>query len=469
MIETLARRLRTGEITARELTASYLARMEARQPEIGAYITVTGERALALADAADVRFRAGDGSLLCGIPCAVKDNLTVEGVPATAASRMLADFVPPYSSAAWELLETAGGVLLGKANLDEFAMGAGGETSAFGPVRNPHDLTRVAGGSSAGSAAAVADGQAVYALGTDTGGSIRVPAAFCGVVGLKPTYGLVSRRGLIAFASSLDTVGVLTATVRDAAIVLDAIAVLDPGDMTGVPRTDTLADWLLATERGASGLRIGIPRALPPLSVGVQAVYERAIAAVCAAGASLTGIDLPSPTDCYTAYYLISAAEASSNLARYDGVRYGHAGGGDTYTEEMQTARGAFGAEVKRRLLAGTYVLSHEGRDAYYDRACRLRAEVSAALSAQLAACDVILLPTTPDVAHRLGERSDGAVPYRDCDCLCTAASLAGMPAVSVPCGTAEGLPVGMQVIAPKMGERVLFSAAAALEEAMRE
>lgn len=468
MIETLARRLRGGEITARELTESYLKRIQVRQPEINAYITVTAKEALAAADAADAHLRAGDAPLLCGLPCAVKDNLTAAGVPSTAASRMLADFVPPYSAAAWEQIRSAGGVLLGKANLDEFAMGAGGETSAFGVIRNPHDPTRVAGGSSGGSAAAVADGQAVYALGTDTGGSIRVPAAFCGVVGLKPTYGLVSRRGLIAFASSLDTVGVLAAAVRDTAIVLDAIAVPDGGDMTGVPRTDTLSDWLLASERGVSGLRIGIPRNLSPLSPGVQAVYNRAIAALLSAGVSLCEITLPSVHDCYTAYYLISAAEASSNLARYDGIRYGHAADGASYTEEMQNARCAFGEEVKRRLLAGTYALSHEGRDAYYERACRLRADVAANLAAQFDTCDVIFLPTTPDVAYRIGGGAEGALPYRDCDCLCTAASLAGMPAISVPCGTVDGLPVGLQVIAPRMGERVLFAAAAALEEAMQ-
>ncbi len=468
MIEEIARRLRTGWISARKLAAEYLERIQRRQPEIGAYISVTAEKALSAADAADARIRAGDTSPLCGIPCAVKDNLTVADVPATAASRMLAGFVPPYSAAAWERIESVGGVLLGKANMDEFAMGAGGETSAFGTVRNPHDPSRVAGGSSAGSAAAVADGQAVYALGTDTGGSIRVPAAFCGVVGLKPTYGLVSRRGLIAFASSLDTVGVLTATVRDAAVVLDAVAAPDAGDMTAVDRGDTLSDWLSAAERGAAGLRIGIPRELPPIAPGVRAVYDRAVAVLTAAGASLCGISLPSAEDCYTAYYLISAAEASSNLARYDGIRYGYAADGATYAQEMQNARGAFGEEVKRRLLAGTFALSYEGREAYYDRACRLRAEVSAGLSAQFDSCDVILLPTTPDTAYRIGEKSGGAVPYRDCDCLCTAASLAGMPAISVPCGTAEGLPVGLQLIAPQMGERVLFAAAAALEEAMK-
>lgn len=468
MIETTARRLRSGEITARELAQTYLARIAARRADTNAFIAVTDAEALTAADAADARLKSGNAPLLCGIPCAVKDNLTVAGVPATAASRMLSDFVPPYSAAAWERIDAAGGVLLGKTNLDEFAMGATGETSAFGAVRNPYDPDRVAGGSSGGSAAAVADGQAVYALGTDTGGSIRVPAAFCGVVGLKPTCGRVSRRGLIAFASSLDTVGVLTATVRDAAIVLDAIAAPDAGDMTSLARTDTLADWLLTMERGISGLRVGIPRDLPTLSPGVRAACDRAISAMTAAGATLAEVTLPSADDCYTAYYLIAAAEASSNLARYDGIRYGHAADGASYTEEMQKARRAFGGEVKRRLLAGTFALSHEGRQAYYERACHLRASITAALCAQFTACDVILLPTTPDVAYKMGEKTNDAVPYRDCDSLCTAASLAGVPAISVPCGTAEGLPVGMQLIAPAMGEAVLFAAAAALEEAMK-
>ena len=462
MIETLAARLRAGEISAREIAEEALSRIDERA-ETNTFLTVTADFALAAADAADARLRRGEGSLLCGIPCAIKDNFVIEGVRTTAASRMLPDFVPPYSAAMWENLAEEGAVLLGKTNMDEFAMGAAGVDSAFGAMAHPHFPDRIVGGSSSGSAAAVADGQAVFAIGSDTGGSVRVPASFCGAVGLKPTYGRISRRGLIAFASSLDTVGIVTKTVRDAAIVLDACAVPDPGDMTSLARADSLGEWLSATDGGVRGMRIGIVPDLPNLSADVRAVYRRSAASLAEQGAHLVEITMPSADDCYTAYYLIAAAEASSNLARYDGVRYGHAESGKSYTEEMSRARSAFGHEVKRRLLAGAYALSVDGRADLYERACTLRAEITAQTEAQLALCDVILIPTVPDTACRTDEIAADAVPYRAIDSLCTAASLAGMPAISVPVRT-DGLPIGMQVIAPRMGERVLFDAAAALE-----
>lgn len=464
MIEELAARLREGETTARDLAEKSLARI-AERADGNAFLTVTAERALCAAEKADRRIAAGEKSLLCGIPAAIKDNFTVQGVRTTAASRVLADFVPPYSATAWENLEAAGAELLGKTNMDEFAMGAAGVDSAFGAVKNPLAPDFVAGGSSSGSAAAVADGQAVFALGSDTGGSVRVPAAFCGVVGLKPTYGMISRRGLIAFASSLDTVGILTKTVRDAAIVLDATAAPDLCDMTSIARTDTLSAWLTAIDGGVRGMRIGVVKDRPGLSPETSAAYERSAAALAAQGAHIREITLPSAEDCYTAYYLIAASEASSNLARYDGVRYGTAADGASIAEEMCRARAAFGHEVKRRLLSGAYALSRDGRAEYYERALSLRAEITALMTAQFSLCDVILTPTVPAPACRTDDLSADALPYRDIDSLCTVASLSGMPAISVPV-RADGLPIGMQLIAPRMGERVLFAAAAALEAA---
>lgn len=462
MIETLAARLRAGEICARDLAEQSLARI-AERAETNAFLTVTADLALAAAEEADRRLAAGEESLLCGIPAAIKDSFVIRGVRTTAASRMLSDFVPPYSAAVWENLAGAGTVLLGKTNMDEFAMGAAGVDSAFGAVRHPLYPDRIVGGSSSGSAAAVADGQAVFAIGSDTGGSVRVPASFCGVVGLKPTYGRISRRGLIAFASSLDTVGIVTKTVRDAAIVLDAAAAPDLGDMTSLARTDSLEDFLHAIDGGVRGLRIGIVRDLPNLSPAVGAAYRRSADSLAEKGAYLIDITLPSADDCYTAYYLIAASEASSNLARYDGIRYGHASGGASFAEEMSRARSAFGHEVKRRLLAGAYALSVDGRAEYYERACTLRAEITEQMAAQFALCDVILIPTVPDTACRTDEIAADAVPYRAIDSLCTAASLSGMPAISVPVPT-DGLPIGMQLIAPRMGEAILFAAASALE-----
>ncbi len=460
MIETLAARLRKGEITARALAETALARVRARA-DLNAFLTVTEEMAFAAADAADTRLKAGEGSLLCGIPAAVKDNFAVAGVRTTAASRILSDFVPPYSAAVWEKFREAGALLIGKTNMDEFAMGAAGLDSAFGAVGNPAQPSRVPGGSSSGSAVAVADGQAIFALGSDTGGSVRVPAAFCGVVGLKPTYGRISRRGLIAFASSLDTVGILTKTVRDAAIVLDAAAFSDAGDMTSLSRTDTLAEWLTAAERGVRGLRIGVANNLPPLSKGVSAVYARAIAHLAGQGAEICEITLPTAQECYTAYYLIAASEASSNLARYDGIRFGCAADGGAYMEEMSRARDAFGREIKRRVLAGAYALSRDGRADFYEKALALRAQITKQMASLFTRCDVILTPTVPSEACRIGEVLTDAVPYREIDSLCTAASLTGIPAISVPLGT-----VGMQLMANRCGERVLLAAAASLEAA---
>ncbi len=458
-IEAMAAALRRGECSPRELAEDCLARIGERNELVNAFVTVTEEMALAAAKRAEERISQGDSSLLLGIPCALKDNLTVAGVPATAASPMLEGFVPPESSAAWERLETAGTLLLGKTNMDEFAMGSFSEASSFGPVRNPWDTDRSAGGSSGGSAAAVADGQTLYALGSDTGGSVRVPAAFSGVVGLKPTYGRISRRGLIAYASSFDTVGVLTRTVRDAAIVLDALAGPDEGDMSALARTDTLEDWLTAAKRGVRGLRIGIPSDLYETESGIGAILVRTAESLFREGARLKPVRLPRRRDCRSAYGVLTAAEASSNLARYDGIRYGRSGEGAAYTEEIRNARSGFGEEVKRRLLFGGEVLSRQGREEYYEEALRLRGALAEAFLLQFREVDVILTPTTPSVACPLGSTP------ADVDDFCLLPSLAGSPAITVPLGRVGGLPVGLQVMAPPLRETVLFTVAAALEE----
>ncbi len=459
MIEEIAARLRSGETTARALAQEALGKAGG-----DVFLTLTAKEALDAAEEADRRIAAGEEGLLLGIPCALKDNFAVQGVRTTAASRMLEGFVPPYSAAAWESLSRAGAVLIGKTNMDEFAMGAAGVDSAFGTVPNPIDPAYIAGGSSSGSAVAVKGGQAVFALGSDTGGSVRVPAAFCGVVGLKPTYGRISRRGLIAFASSLDTVGIVTKTVRDAAIVLDTLAVPDCGDMTSRARTDTLKDWLAAMDGGVNGMRIGVVKDLPGLSAEVGAAYDRSAAALEKQGARLVTVSYPSVGDCYTAYYLIAASESSSNLARYDGIRYGRDAEGETYTRQMSRARDAFGYEVKRRLLSGAYALSRDGRADLYERACALRGDITQTLCAQLQLCDVILLPTVPFSACRADTAASAAALYREIDSLCTPPSLSGMPAISVPVSGEGKLPLGMQLIAPHGREDMLFAASAALE-----
>ena len=462
MITEWIRRLRAGETSACALTEALLAAIEARGGEINAYLTVCAARARAAAEAADARLAAGNAPALCGIPMALKDNLAAAGVPMTCASRMLEGFVPPYSAAAWERLEAAGAVLLGKTNLDEFAMGAGTENSAFGVTRNPHDPTRVAGGSSGGSAAAVAAGMAGYALGSDTGGSVRVPAAYCGVVGLKPAYGRISRWGLTAFASSLDTVGILAATVRDAALVLAAVCGADARDATSVD-----APPPGAPDRTFAG-RLGVPAGITDgCAPSVAAAFGEAAARMAACGWRIVEAPWPREAEAYAAYYLLSAAEASSNLARYDGIRYGVPAKDAADVPSLYTdARARFGGEVRRRILAGTYILHRDQADgtAIYARAQAARAAVRATLEAAFADCDVILTPSTPTAAYPVGMHDDEAVAYRGCDRFTVPASLAGVPSVSVPFGHEGRLPLGMCLTAPAMREDVLLAAAASLE-----
>ncbi len=451
-------------MTSRMLTEEALSRIRERAG-LGAFITVCGEEALRMADEADRRIAAGDAPLLCGIPMSLKDNIVTAGIRTTAASRMLADFVPPYDAFVWEKLRAQGAVLLGKTNMDEFAMGAGGETSAFGACLHPQDARFVPGGSSSGSAAAVADGQGMYSLGSDTGGSVRVPAAYCGVVGIKPTYGRISRRGLIAFASSLDQIGVLAGSVLDSAAVLAAVVGADIMDSTSADRG---VDFL-PLFRDVRGMRIGICSSLyENCAPDVAEMMRRAEGEMLARGASLTEITLPDADRAYAAYYLISACEASSNLARYDGVRYGHAAEAPADTADMfRRARACLGDEVKRRLLAGTAALSADARGEAYDRANRTRRAITEEMRAVFAGCDVIMLPTVPDAAYPVGALNEQTLAHRQSDAFTTIPSLAGLPALSLPGGKSRGMPLGIQLIAPAFGENILFRCAAAVEEAM--
>ena len=468
-ISELGARFRSGEATSTEATRAYLARVDALDSELRAFLTVTREQALAQAADADARFRAGrPRGPLDGVPVALKDVLCTRGVRTTCGSKILEHFVPPYDATAVTRLLDAGAVLLGKLNMDEFAMGSSTEHSAFFPTRNPWDLDRVPGGSSGGAAAAVAARLAAATLGTDTGGSIRQPAAFCGTVGFKPTYGRVSRYGLIAFASSLDQIGPFTRSVEDAALVLGTIAGVDPMDSTSVdvPVPDYRADLA----RGIEGLRIGIPAEYfidgmdPEVETGVRA----AIATLERLGARTEPVSLPHTEYGLAAYYLIAPAEASSNLARYDGVKYGlrSPGGKDLIDMYSRTRAAGFGDEVKRRVMLGTYALSAGYYDAYYGQAQRVRTLLARDFAQAFERVDVIAAPTTPGVAFKFGERAEPLQMYLN-DIFAVPVNLAGLPGVSVPAGfTAGGLPIGLQLIGRAFDEATLLRTAHAYEQA---
>ena len=465
----LAAAVRTGERSAREALEGYLAVIEAREAELHAFNEVLVDGARAAADAIDTRVAAGDDpGPLAGVPVALKDNLCTRGVPTTCGSRILDRWCPPYDATVVDRLRAAGAVLVGKTNLDEFAMGSSTENSAFGPSRNPHDPTRVPGGSSGGSAVAVAAGFAPLALGSDTGGSIRQPAALCGVVGVKPTYGLVSRYGLVAFASSLDQIGPFATTVADAAALLEVIGGHDPLDSTSLtdpvpPLGATLAD-------GVEGLRIGVVSELmgegiaPDVAARVRAAAE----ALAAAGAEVGEASLPSTTYGLSAYYLIAPAEASSNLARFDGVRYGLRVEAATTAEMMEATRTAgFGDEVKRRIMLGTYALSAGYYDAYYGKAQKVRTLIIEDFAAAYQRFDLLVSPTSPTTAFPLGSKADDPLTMYLSDVCTIPTNLAGQPAMSVPFGVGDdGLPVGVQVLAPALDEATMFRAAAVLEAA---
>jgi len=455
-----------GERTAESVVTLALASIKARDGELNAFITVDADGAIERARALD-RGGAAPGPLH-GVPIAIKDTICVRGVRATAGSRILGDWVPPYTATAVARLEDAGAIVIGKTNCDEFAMGSSTEHSAFGPTRNPWDTSRIPGGSSGGSAVAVAAGFAPIALGTDTGGSVRQPAALCGVVGMKPTYGRVSRYGLIAFASSLDQIGPFATSVADAALVQDVMGGVDSHDATSVSRE--FAPCMSRLDRGLEGLRIGVPRHLLESGVDseVAASFERSLDSCTGLGASLVDIELPHSPYAIPVYYLVATAEASSNLARYDGVRYGRRATAGGLSELYERTRNeGFGAEVKRRLMLGTYALSAGYYDAFYAKAQAVRQLIQRDFESAFANVDVIALPTSPTAAFPLGDRLSDPLQMYLADIFTVGASLAGLPAISLPCGlTAGGLPVGLQIIGRAWEDATVFQTAAGLERA---
>jgi len=459
--------VRAGRRRAVDVLEGHLAGIEAREPDIHAFNLVLAESARAEAEAIDARVAGGeDPGPLAGVPVVLKDNICTRGVPTTCGSRILEGWRPPYDATVVTRLRVAGAVLLGKTNCDEFAMGSSTENSAFGPTRNPHDPTRVPGGSSGGSAAAVAAGFAPAGLGSDTGGSIRQPASLCGVVGVKPTYGRVSRYGLVAYASSLDQIGPLATTVADAALVLDVIGGHDPADSTSIP--DPPAEPLSSVlGRGVEGLRVGVVHELTwDANPDVVARVVAASAALESAGAKVEEVAVPAASYALSAYYLIAPAEASSNLARYDGVRYGlRVDGPDVDAMFSATRTAGFGAEVKRRIMLGTYALSAGYYDAYYGQAQRVRTLLIRDFEAAFDRFDVLLSPTSPTTAFPLGAKADDPLAMYLMDVATIPANMAGIPAMSVPYGRGDdGLPVGVQILAPALGEAAMFRVAAVLE-----
>jgi aspartyl-tRNA(Asn)/glutamyl-tRNA(Gln) amidotransferase subunit A len=459
----LTERFVAGEATPSDVLESCLARIEAVDERLGAFLTVTAD--LAREQAAAAGASAGG---VGGIPLALKDVLATKGIRTTCGSKILEPYVPPYDCTAWERLQAAGSVLLGKTNCDEFAMGSSTENSAFHPTRNPWDLDRVPGGSSGGSAAAVASGEAVWALGTDTGGSVRQPASLCGIVGFKPTYGLVSRYGLIAFASSLDHVSTFTRDVRDAATLLSAIAGHDPRDSTSLP--EPVRDYSAGLEEGVRGLRVGVVESWlsgEGVEPGVAASVREAAERLARLGAEVDTVELPNAEYALSAYYLIAPAECSSNLARYDGVRYGHRApdAADVVEMNMRTRGEGFGQEVKRRIMLGTYALSAGYYDAYYGQAQKVRTLVIRDFAAAYERFDLLLSPTSPTVAFRLGEKTENPLAMYLADVFTIPADLAGVPAISIPSGLSDGLPVGLQLMGRALDEATVLRAAWAFEQ----
>jgi len=460
--------IESGERKASAIAEASFEKIKARDPQIHAYLSINRERALEQASRIDDLAAKGKPlPVLAGVPVGIKDVLTIEGLQATAGSKILEGYRAPYTATAVQKLEAAGAVVLGKLNCDEFAMGSSNENSAYGPVHNPHALDRVPGGSSGGSAAAVAAGMAVATLGTDTGGSIRQPASFCGVVGILPTYGRVSRYGLIAFASSLDRVGPFTANVRDAATVLGVIAGHDPQDATSSPLPIT--DYTAELDKGVAGLRLGVPSEYfaEGLDPEVRAAVERSIDQLRAVGASIKPISLPHTRYAVPTYYVVATAEASANLARFDGVRYGfRAKDAGTLSAMYRRSRDlGFGAEVKRRIMLGTYVLSAGYYDAYYKKAQQVRRLLAEDFLKVFTEVDAILTPTAPTPAFKLGEKIDDPVSMYLADIYTVTASLAGICGLSVPCGkSSEGLPIGLQILGKYFDEAMILRVAQTVE-----
>jgi aspartyl-tRNA(Asn)/glutamyl-tRNA(Gln) amidotransferase subunit A len=457
--------LRRGEASSVDLARAAIAAAEA--DEHNAWLLVCAERALEQARAADSRLRADDAPPLCGVPWACKDIIGTKGVETTAGSKILDGYVPPYSATVVVRLDATGAVMVGKTNLDEFAMGSSSENSAFGPVRNPRDPSRVPGGSSGGSAVAVAAGQAIFALGTDTGGSIRQPGSLCGVIGMKPTYGRVSRYGVVAFASSLDQVGPFTNDVAGSAIVCEALFGADPNDATTMPREPE--DLRRDLERGVRGMKLGVPKEffVAGMEPGVERAVRAALRVLEGEGAALVDVSLPSTDHGLAVYYLIQPAEASANLARYDGVRFGLRVEGPDLVETYRRTRGAgFGPEVKRRMILGTYALSAGYHDAYYVKAQKVRTLVKREFDDVFARVDALVTPTSPGVAFPIGAKVDDPLSMYLNDAYTLPVNIAGLPGISVPCGLSQELPVGLQVIAKAFDEATMFRVAAAYERA---
>ena len=457
-----------GDISSVDLTEAFLERTEALEPSVKSFVTVTPENALEQAQAADSRIASGNAAPLSGIPMQLKDNMATKGVATTCSSRILQGFVPPYDATVASRLYAEGAVLVGKGNLDEFAMGSSTENSAFFPTRNPWGLDRVPGGSSGGPAAAVAAGQCVYSLGSDTGGSIRQPASLCGVVGLKPTYGLVSRYGLVAFASSLDQIGPITRDVRDAALVLKSIAGHDPRDATSINRE--VPDYTKALTGDIRGIRVGVPKEyfVEGMEPGVDEAIRRAIDTLADLGAIVEETSLPSTPYAMAVYYIVAPSEASANLARYDGVKYGYSTEtpGSMWDALENTRREGFGPEVKRRIMIGTYALSAGYYDAWYKKALQVRTLIRQEFDRVFHDFDVLVSPTSPSVAFPIGEKTaDPYIMYLN-DVFTQPANIAGIPAISVPAGLSEGLPVGLQFMASHLQEEKLLRVAHAYEQA---
>ena len=468
-IKDAARLLRLGSISSADLVTAHVERIERLDPHVKAYLRFTPELWESQADEADRKIGQGEAPPLAGIPMAVKDVLCVRGVETTAGSQILRGFKPPYTATAVARLFEAGAVMLGVTNCDEFAMGSSTENSGYFPTRNPWDLDRVPGGSSGGSAAAVAAGEAMIALGTDTGGSIRQPAALCGVVGMKPTYGRVSRYGLIAFASSLDQIGPFARTVDDAAITLSLMAGFDPLDATSSDRPGL--EVLNSSGGTVKGMRLGVPREyydVKGIEPGVKAALDAALFILRNAGAEIVDVSLPHTDYGLAAYYIIAPAECSSNLARFDGVRYGLAevDAPNITDEYMRTRRKGFGTEVRRRVMLGTYALSSGYYDAYYLKAQKVRTLIKRDFDEAFKKCDAIVSATSPTVAFPIGSKTQDPLSMYLCDVLTLGGNLAGLPGISVPCGTSDGLPVGLQVLGPQWGESVVLRVARSYEEA---
>jgi aspartyl-tRNA(Asn)/glutamyl-tRNA(Gln) amidotransferase subunit A len=460
-------KLRKREISSRDLTRACLDRITAVEPKLNAFITVCEREALEQADEADKRLAKGDAAPLCGIPLGIKDIYATKGVKTTCASKILENFVPPFDATVIAKLRAEGAVFVGKANMDEFAMGSSTENSAFGPTRNPYDLDRVAGGSSGGSAAAVAAYECLASLGTDTGGSIREPASFCGVVGIKPTYSRVSRYGVIAYASSLDQVGPFSRTVRDAAIMLRSLAGVDPSDSTCSARP--VPDYERALTGDVKGLRIGVPKEffVDGMQPEVEKSVRDALANLQKAGARTVDISLPHTSYAVAAYYLVATAEASANLARYDGIRFGLRVPAENNIELYEKSRAlGFGAEVKRRIMLGTFALSAGYYDAYYLKGQKVRTLIRRDFERAFETCDVVMAPVAPTTAFKLGEKTDDPLTMYLSDIFTISVNLAGLPGMSMPCGYDNaGLPIGLQIIGAPFSEETIFRVGDAYEK----